>query len=80
IPRNEESHQVIQIMRFLVPQNDNILNKYSSIFKDKLALVLLCLKGIKMLCNMIIRCVSSFLNFKVKTQKSQFQFKKTDEY
>ncbi len=39
IPRNEESHQVIQIMRFLVPRNDNILNQYSSIFKDKLVLV-----------------------------------------
>ncbi|WP_208527931.1 hypothetical protein, partial [Flavobacterium psychrophilum] len=38
IPRNEESHQVIQIMRFLVPRNDNILNKYSSIFKAKLVL------------------------------------------
>ncbi len=36
IPRNEESHQVIQIMRFLAPRNDNILNKYSSIFKAKL--------------------------------------------
>ncbi len=35
---NEESHQVIQIMRFLVPRNDNILNKYSSIFKAKLVL------------------------------------------
>ncbi|WP_208528102.1 hypothetical protein, partial [Flavobacterium psychrophilum] len=39
IPRNEESHQVIQIMRFLVPRNDNILNKYSSIFKAKLVLI-----------------------------------------
>ncbi len=38
IPRNEEPHQVIQIMRFLVPRNDNILNKYSSIFKAKLVL------------------------------------------
>ncbi|WP_166749564.1 hypothetical protein [Flavobacterium psychrophilum] len=27
-------------MRFLVPRNDNILNKYSSIFKAKLALVI----------------------------------------
>ncbi|SNB08481.1 hypothetical protein KU06062659_1570001 [Flavobacterium psychrophilum] len=45
-----------------------------------MVLVLLCLKGIKMLYTMILRCVSTFLNFKVKTQKSQFQFKKTDEY
>ncbi len=39
IPRNEESHNLNNLMRFLVPRNDKIFNKYYSIFKAKLFLI-----------------------------------------